>query len=48
MEKIHKTTISRYLNFENVQIGGPNITIKIDEPKLGKRKYQRGHRIDGI
>jgi transposase-like protein len=30
------------------QIGGQDIVVEIDETKLGKRKYNRGHRVDGV
>lgn len=29
-------------------IGGEGVVIEIDETKLGKRKYNRGHRVDGV
>jgi transposase-like protein len=35
------------LSVEDQIIGGTGIIVEIDETKLGKRKYHRGHRVDG-
>jgi transposase-like protein len=36
------------LTEEDQVIGGLGITVEIDETKLGKRKYNRGHRVEGV
>ncbi|KCZ74571.1 hypothetical protein H311_04462, partial [Anncaliia algerae PRA109] len=35
------------LEYSEIKIGGPGIIVEIDETKLGKRKYNRGHVIEG-
>ncbi|KII62379.1 hypothetical protein RF11_02499 [Thelohanellus kitauei] len=35
------------LDFEDCPIGGQDITVEIDESKLGKNKYHPGHLVSG-
>lgn len=56
---ISSKTISDWLGFvrqlvgedvslEETQIGGPDIVVEIDETKMGRRKYHRGHSVEGV
>lgn len=40
--------VSSNLDEIDTIIGGENIIVEIDETKLGKRKYNRGHRVEGV
>lgn len=43
-----RSLVTSALNEEDDIIGGQDIEVEIDETKLGKRKYERGHRVDGV
>ena len=46
--KYFRQLVSESLEDEDTIIGGDGIIVEIDEYKLGKRKYNRGHRVEGV
>lgn len=46
--KLFRQLVAEAVDVESTVIGGEGIEVEIDETKLGKRKYHRGHRVEGI
>lgn len=46
LKKARKMVERQYYNSLEM-IGGPGIVVEVDESKFGKRKYHRGHRVNG-
>ena len=46
--KYFRQLVTSNIDEEDVIIGGPGIVVEIDESKFGKRKYHRGHRVEGV
>lgn len=40
--------VSDSLDEEDCRIGGEGVIVEIDETKMGKRKYHRGHHVEGV
>jgi len=46
--KRYRQLVIRTLDDDDTVIGGPGVVVEVDESKLGKRKYHRGHRVEGV
>ena len=46
-QKHYRQLIASHVEEVDAVIGGPGVVVEIDESKLGKRKYNRGHHVDG-
>lgn len=48
IKKQFKSELHKIFWSKNNQIGGKEIILEADESKFGKRKYHRGHRVEGV
>ena len=44
----YRNLVAMCVNAEDITIGGEGIEVEIDESKIGKRMYNRGHRVVGF
>ena len=47
INELSKIIVPKY-NSKYSKIGGKNIIVEVDESKFGKRKYHKGHRVEGV
>lgn len=46
-QRYFRQLVSEMLEDDDHVVGGNGIVVQVDETKMGKRKYHRGHRVDG-
>ena len=46
-DKLCRGVMLKYMLGSSQIIGGPNKTFEIDDSKFGRRKYNRGHKVNG-
>ena len=44
----YRQLVADSLDEIDCKVGGPGIIVEVDESKFGKRKNNRGHRIEGV
>jgi transposase-like protein len=47
LREVSKILVPRYYSATEV-IGGNDVIVQVDESKFGKRKYHKGHHVDGV
>jgi transposase-like protein len=45
--KFYRQLVESSLDEDDTIIGGEGVEVQVDESKFGKRKYERGHRVEG-
>jgi hypothetical protein len=44
----YRQLVGESLDTDDTVVGGPGISVYVDESKFGRRKYNRGHRVEGV
>lgn len=44
----YRQLVASTLAEERALVGGPGVVVEIDETKMGKRKFHRGHHVEGV
>ena len=45
--KYFRGLVSEMIDTDDTIVGGPGVVVEVDETKVGKRKYNRGHSVEG-